>query len=251
MTGTLAGRTVVITGAARGQGAAETAAAVREGAEVIATDVLDGSGGDGVIFRHLDVTSLDDWASLAGWLGETGRSVHGLVNNAGIPQRSRLDSVSLSDWDRAVAVNLTAPMLGIQTLLPLMVRGTSIVNVGSVAALTAHHTVAYTASKWGLRGLSKVAAVEYGPRGIRTNLVHPGHIETPMVEQASQAFLDAHRSLTPMGRAGQPEEVAEVVVFLLSDAASYLHGAEIPVDGGYSCHGGTKVIIDAVDRRGK
>jgi 3alpha(or 20beta)-hydroxysteroid dehydrogenase len=251
MAGRLDGKIVVITGAARGQGAAEVAAAVREGAEVIATDVLDEDGeklaagfAGRVRYRHLDVTSPEDWAALADGL----QRVDGLVNNAGIPQRSRLDAVSVPDWNRAIAVNLTGPMLGIQTLLPLLGAGSSIVNVGSVAALTAHHTVAYTASKWGLRGLSKVAAVEYGGRGIRTNTVHPGFIDTPMVAGAAPAFVEAHLSLTPLGRPGLPEEVAETVVFLLSDAASYINGVEIPVDGGYSSHGGTKVIIDALDR---
>src|SRR5580692_11131659 len=114
--GKLAGRTIVVTGAARGQGAAEAAAMVRAGACVIATDVLDGEGvaALGCTFRHLDVTDPDDWAALRDWLGD--RPLHGLVNNAGIPMRPRLDEVSVEDWNRALAVNLTGPMLGMQTL---------------------------------------------------------------------------------------------------------------------------------------
>src|SRR5262249_30715107 len=140
----LTGKTVVVTGAARGQGAAEAVAAARAGARVIATDVLDDEGTElvaafpDITYRHLDVSSPADWTALA----ESLEAVDGLVNNAGIPVRSRLHEVTVEDWDRAIAVNLTGAMLGIQTLLPLMQPGSSIVNVGSVAALTAHHTVA-------------------------------------------------------------------------------------------------------------
>ncbi|WP_406450435.1 SDR family oxidoreductase [Streptomyces sp. NBC_01622] len=249
----LAGRTVVVTGAAQGQGAAEVTAAALEGATVVATDVLDEAGeklaaslrADGldVTYRHLDVSSEDDWADLAASLAE----VHGLVNNAGIPMRARLGDVQLADWNRAFAVNTTGALLGIQALTPLMPPGSSIVNVGSVAGLTAHHAVAYTASKWALRGLSKVAALELAPRGIRTNVIHPGYIETPLMASANPVFVQAHLSLTPQGRAGTVDEVAPLVVYLLSDEASYVNGAEITVDGGYAAHGGVKAITNALD----
>jgi 3alpha(or 20beta)-hydroxysteroid dehydrogenase len=243
--GRLTGRRVVVTGAARGQGAAEVAALAAEGAAVLATDILDKPDGlppGDVTYRRLDVSDPAGWAALAADL----EVVHGLVNNAGIPMRPRLDEVSKQDWDRAIAVNLTGPMLGMQALAPLMPPGSSIVNVGSVAGLTAHHAVAYTASKWGLRGLSQVAAVEYGPRGIRVNIIHPGLIETPIMDGADPAFISAHLALTPLGRPGQTGEIAPLVVFLLSDESSYLTGAEIAVDGGFSSHGGTKAIIDAI-----
>jgi len=118
--------------------------------------------------------------------------------------------------------------------------------VGSLAALTAHYTVAYTTSKWALRGLTRVASLELGDRGIRVNAIHPGYIETDLVAGAPPAFLQASIHAAPLGRAGTPDDVAPLVVFLISDESSYITGAEIPVDGGTSGHGGAKFLRDAL-----
>jgi 3alpha(or 20beta)-hydroxysteroid dehydrogenase len=244
--GRVAGKIVIITGAASGQGAAEAAALAGEGATVLATDIQDPLEElpAGVTFRRLDVGAPQDWARAAEWLRAQTGVVHGLVNNAGVSWRARLDEVTLEDWDRVLRINLTGAMLGIQAITPLMTTGGSIVNISSRAALSGHFTAAYTASKWGLRGLSRVASLEFGPRGIRSNCLLPGYIDTPMVRSAPPAFADASIKEIPVGRRGTPADIAPLVVYLISDESAYVSGAEISVDGGEWAHGGTKVYSD-------
>ena len=252
--GRLAGKVVVVTGAARGQGAAEVALLAAEGATVIAADVLDDLG-RGVVsglgpslparYQHLDVSSPADWDDLASLLRPRA-VVHGLVNNAGIAARDRLPHVPLDAWRRAFDVNVTGALLGIQAMTPLMTDGGSIVNVCSVAALSGHVAAAYTASKWALRGLTRTASLDLAGRGIRANAIMPGLVDTPMMDSASPAFMDAALAEIPAGRIGSPGDVAPLVAFLLSDDSAYISGAEIAVDGGMTAHVSHKRIADAI-----
>jgi 3alpha(or 20beta)-hydroxysteroid dehydrogenase len=238
--GKLDGKVVVVTGAARGQGAAEVAALAAEGATVVATDVLPFDG------RHLDVTSPEEWADLAEWISSEHGRVDALVNNAGVAARERLPHVTLSTWQKTFDINVTGPLLGIQALVPLMPAGSSIVNICSVAALSGHAAAAYTSSKWALRGLTRSAALELGStRGIRVNAVMPGLVDTPLMESASPAFFEAALAEIPLGRVGVPADIAPTIVFLVSDDSSYYNGAELVIDGGLTAHVSHKGIADA------
>lgn len=251
----IAGRVFVVTGASGGQGAAEAELLAAGGAIVFAVDLgetaPDRYTGTSVRYRQLNVTDEEGWQALAAEIAEVlestgGHPLKGLVNNAGITHRARLGQTERADWDRVLAVNVTGPMLGIQALAPLMGEGSSIVNIGSAAGLTAHYTAAYTSSKLAIRGLTHVAATEYGPRGIRANIVHPGFIETEMTANAPVAMRGAQLDLTPMERLGVADNVAQTVVFLLSDAAAYISGAEIPVDGAFTSSAGVKYMADRI-----
>lgn len=258
MSADLQDKTIIITGGARGQGAAEVRRLVGLAAHVKITDLDVESGetlaaelrnepGTAQFLRH-DVTDESSWAEVVQQVTKDGTPIDGLVNNAGIGVPGRLGSIELTDWNRSFAVNVTGAMLGMQAVAPAMSNGGSIINIGSVASKIAHHNAAYGAAKWALRGLSKSAAVEFAPFGIRVNMIHPGYIKTPLNENADPRFLETHLMMTPARRAGSAEEIAEAVVFLLSSSSSYITGAELPVDGGFSSHGGNIVSFDALGR---
>jgi len=254
--GRLDGKVIVVTGGARGQGAAEVTALARAGATVVATDVLDEDGlalaelltkeGLAVGYRPLDVRDASGWADLVEELRTAYGNVDALVNNAGVASRDRLPHVDLEAWQRTFDINVTGPLLGIQALVPLMRPGSSIVNVCSVAALSGHVAAAYTASKWALRGLTRTASLELGSRGIRVNAVMPGLVETPLMESASPAFRKAALAEIPLGRTGTVDDIAPLMVFLVSDDSSYMNGAELVVDGGLTAHVSHKGIADAI-----
>jgi len=233
----LSDKVAIITGASRGQGEAEARLFVREGARVVLADVLDAEGeavakelGDDACFVHLDVGNEDDWAAgLAFTLDAFGR-VDALVNNAAVHHMVLLEDETVAGFEKMFRVNLLGTFLGIRTCAPEL-RKTghgSIVNISSAAGMVGFRAHgAYGASKWGVRGLTKVAALELGPE-IRVNSVHPGPIETDMLPPGDPSRF----TRLPLARTGSPAEVAELVLFLASDASSYITGAEFAVDAG-------------------
>lgn len=242
----LAGCVAIVSGAAVGQGAAEARLLAAQGAKVVLGDVDDTAGkavadaiGDAAVYHHLDVRSEEDWrATLDAAVAAFG-TVTGLVNNAGIVTKPRsIKSTPVEDYQRVLEVNLVGAYTGIHVVSPAIVDagGGSIVNISSVNGFVGGWGVAgYVSSKFGLRGLTRVAALELARKNVRVNSVHPGPIDTAMLAVGLPEGLDAPKvmgAVTPAGRCGTPEDVASVVAFLLSDESSYCYGAEFVVDGG-------------------
>lgn len=254
----LKNKTAIVTGASGGQGAAEARLFAQAGARVILADVQDEFGeaeakairdaGGNAQYRHLDVASQENWQSVVDGIKAEFGELHILVNNAGVALRGgRVTNTSLDDWNRVLSVNLTGPFLGIQTVAPLIrdSGGGAIVNTGSIAGMTGHFATAYSASKWGIRGITKSAAMELGDWGIRVNTIAPGLVMTPLVE-GSDDFIEALGDQTPMRRGAQPEEIASVALFLVCDDSSYITGHDIAVDGGFVDFGGYNRVINQV-----
>jgi len=238
--GRLDGRVALISGAAspRGQGAAEARLFATEGAAVVLGDVSDEEGvataaaiGDRARYCHLDVTSEKDWAeAVAATLERHGR-LDILVNNAGIWFGKGLDETTLDDYRRVVEINQVGAFLGLRAVVPAMkaAGSGSIVNISSLAGLRGTNMpLAYAATKWAVRGMSRAAAAELAPHGIRVNAVFPGYVDTGMIDAGHEEI----RQRVPLGRRlATPEEIATTVLFLASDEARYVSGAELVVDG--------------------
>jgi 3alpha(or 20beta)-hydroxysteroid dehydrogenase len=241
----LDGKVAIITGAARGMGEAHARRFIAEGAKVVMTDRSEAQGraiagelGPNALFLPHDVTDIAQWAEVAATAERAFGPVTVLVNNAGIlgPMVKTAD-LAETDYLQVCAINQHSVFLGMQAVLPSMLRagGGSIVNISSIAGLVANYgfpSIAYVASKFAVRGMTKAAAIEYGPRNIRVNSVHPGFIQTPMMVEATDEGGGEALVQIPLGRIAAPEEVTQVVLFLASDESSYVTGAEHVVDAG-------------------
>ena len=246
--GRLSGKVAIISGGARGQGEAEVRLFVAEGAKVVFGDVLDDLGnavakdlGDDAVYLHHDVRDETAWLTMVSAAENHYGKLDILVNNAGILQFGTMThETSLEDYMHHVSINQVGVFLGMKTAIPAMLRnkGGAIVNISSSNGFAGYGgTIAYTASKFAVRGMTKTAALEYGKAGIRVNSIHPGGIATPMTQggdlgEMTQEDQDAVYANLAMPRVGQPEEVAKLALFLASEDSSYSTGSEFTIDGG-------------------
>lgn len=238
----LDGKIALITGGARGQGAAEAELFLDAGAKVVITDVLDSEGaataqrlGEACEFIHHDVSSEDDWSQVVDGVVERHGQLDVLVNNAGIFRPATMADTTFEMWQTMLAVNQTGVFLGMRAAAPAMkANGSgSIINISSIAGLgSAAGAHAYSATKWAVRGMSKSAAVELAPAGVRVNSVHPGIIATDMLDEFGAGIRQQLVQRIPMGRVAEADEVGRLVLFLASDDSGYCTGHEFVVDGG-------------------
>ncbi|MAE93881.1 MAG: 3-alpha-hydroxysteroid dehydrogenase [Deltaproteobacteria bacterium] len=247
--GRLDGRVALISGGARGMGRAEARLFAAEGARVAVCDVADGEGkavaeeiGAGALYQHLDVTSEEEWAAAVAATTSAFGRLDVLVNNAGIAESAPLADMTLESYRRVTEVNQTGVFLGMKAVIEPMtaVGGGSILNISSIDGMMGmDNLMSYVASKWAVRGMTKTAARELAPRGIRVNSIHPGFILTEMgVPDGIDAseihtLLDAYTGkMAPLGRSGRPEDIAKLALFLASDESAYSTGSEFVADGG-------------------
>ncbi|MDM9628984.1 glucose 1-dehydrogenase [Rhizobium sp. S152] len=243
----LDGKVAIVTGAARGIGEGIADLFASEGAKVVITDILEAQGeevasrlqarGDRAIFQKLDVSDERSWQAVVGATVSNFGKLTTIVNNAARFSATGLTDTTVDDWNKVIAVNLTGTYLGMKTAMPELLRSGngSVVNICSLYGLiaTTGYT-AYHASKGGVRMLSKAAALEYAKKGVRINSVYPGDTETPAMDNLTEEENAKVLSLVPMGVAGKPLDMAYGALYLASDEASYVTGAELVIDGGWS-----------------
>jgi NAD(P)-dependent dehydrogenase (short-subunit alcohol dehydrogenase family) len=245
----LEGKVAIVTGGARGIGGAASSALAGSGATVVITDILDEEvealaeairqSGCRASYQHLDVTDEGAWQAVVDHTVATYGALHVLVNNAGIGTLADCEQETREGYDRTIAVNQTGVWLGMKHAVPAMraAGGGSIVNVSSIFGAVGGFgaSIAYHAAKGAVRLMTKNAALRYAKEGIRVNSLHPGFIDTPMVEVAKGTEMEAAiLADTPLGRWGKPEEMASVIAFLASDSASFITGSEVYADGGWT-----------------
>ncbi|MCH2499457.1 MAG: glucose 1-dehydrogenase [Dehalococcoidia bacterium] len=243
----LENKVALISGGARGMGAVEAKMFVQEGAKVVIGDVLDEDGkqteseinetGGECVFVHLDVTDETAWQDAVAAAVDRFGKLDILVNNAGIARINNVEDTTSDEWDLVMDINAKGVFLGTKAAIPEIRKagGGSIVNISSIAGLTGGRTSSYAASKGAVRLLTKSSAIQYAGEGIRCNSVHPGVIETPMTTPMmlnTQEGRDLNASRHPLGRVGQPEDIAYGVLFLASDESSFMTGSELVIDGG-------------------
>lgn len=261
MTDLVDGKVVYVTGAASGLGRAAAAAFVAEGARVVAMD-RDVTGGEraaqelggGTIFIPCDVSSVAQVQEAFAAAQEAAGPPDGLVNNAGVREINDVLSIDPADWDRVIAINLSGVFYCAQQAAKAMASsgGGAIVNISSCAGLAAvPRRPAYSAAKAGVIGLTKSMATDLGHLGIRTNAICPSIIRTPLTNSyfEDEGFAEGMEALVPLGRAGEPQEVADVLLFLVSDLSRYVSGAVISVDGGFIAGKGFELSGAAADSK--
>jgi 3alpha(or 20beta)-hydroxysteroid dehydrogenase len=240
--GRLDGKVAVITGGARGQGASHARRFVKEGAKVVFTDILVDEGnalanelGENARFIKHDVTDSEQWQQVVAETEATFGPVNILVNNAGIAISQEIEHITEETYQKVIDVNQKSVFLGMKYVLPSMRKagGGSIVNISSISGILGLGGIAYVASKFAVRGMTKTAALEFAKYNIRVNSIHPGLILTPMIQQVdNQDIVNEMAKTVPLGRVAQPEEVTNLLLFLVSDENSYCTGAEFVIDGG-------------------
>ena len=241
VSGRVAGKVALISGAARGMGASHARVLAEHGAKVVIGDLLEAEGrelaakinadlGDDIaLFVHLDVTDLDSWErAVSGAVDHFGR-LDVLVNNAGIFTRGSVEEADVDEWRRTIEIDLTGNFLGMKAAVPHMkAGGGSIINISSIAGLVGFkNRAAYAAAKWGVQGLTKTSALDLGPFGIRVNSVHPGSVKTPMTAGLRRGF-----GQIPLGRDAEVQEISDLILFLASDESRFMTGANLAIDGG-------------------
>ncbi|ABD24959.1 short-chain dehydrogenase/reductase SDR [Novosphingobium aromaticivorans DSM 12444] len=247
--GRLNGKVAIITGAARGMGESHARTFVREGARVVLTDLSEEAGkalvaelGDNAVFLKQDVTDPQSWNAVVETAVREFGTIDILVNNAGIlGPMAPTDSLDDEGYRKVCAVNQDSVFFGMRAVLPVMVKARrgSIVNISSIAGMAANYgfpSLAYVASKFAVRGMTKATAVEFGKHNIRVNSVHPGFIQTPMMVEATDEVGGEALAQIPLGRIADPSEVSNLVLFLASDESSYITGSEHLVDAGMLAH---------------